>query len=465
MDRQVAASDTLTLAYTGTAVKDTAGNALAVFTGKPIVNGVAGEVTVTITDTLDELNKGGSHTFHAEGGGSKGVIWTVTGKDESQSTVSLAQGTIITSTTGELTVDAAETAAVLTITATSVVDSTKSASIEITLVGADVPLVTAVVVSVQGGGTATVTKGQTLQLSAAVTAVNGASQEVTWSIAEQHATGTTISNTGLLTVAADETNAVLTAQAASKQADFGNVRGQLVITITSPDTPSVSSVWLSGSMANNWTFPGVLMTKEGTVFKWEGLVGVDASFRFSLEDTSGWDDDKARGERYQPAEDNTTLTDDIAAAAIYIARNTGDENAWKITSAGSYRIVFDPSAHTVTVTKLTSSVDTGANITLSITDAGAGLTLIKGSEAVIGGSIGTISKTSGESITIQATTSGYTYEWVINGNYAGKTSGDSITLNAVEFPLGNSTLTLIAKDSSNDKTWSFDKPMSFTVVK
>ncbi|MDR0643718.1 MAG: Ig-like domain-containing protein, partial [Treponema sp.] len=89
LSRAVAAGETLTLTYAGNAVKDTAGNALAAFTGKAIVNNVSGEgaivESVSITDSLTQLNKGDSHTFHAlvtgQNNPSQAVTWTVTGKD------------------------------------------------------------------------------------------------------------------------------------------------------------------------------------------------------------------------------------------------------------------------------------------------------------------------------------------------------------------------------------------------
>jgi hypothetical protein len=199
------------------------------------------------------------------------------------------------------------------------------------------PIVASVTVSAAGGKT-DVYRGKTLQFNIVVLGTEG-SKAVTWSIVEQHATGTTISG-GLLTVAVDETATSLTVKATPTLSDFAGRAGTAEVAVK--DEPGA------------------------------------------------------------------------------------------------------------------------ANITLSIADAGAGLALTKDGDTVTGGSIGTISKTSGESITIQATTSGYTYEWVINGNYAGKTSGGSITLNAANLPLGNSTLTLIA--NKDGVPWSFS-PMSFTVVK
>ena len=75
----------------------------------------------------------------------------------------------------------------------------------------EVPTVTAVTVA---PATATVTKGATQQFTATVTGEHDPAQTVTWTV-EGGTTGTTISDTGLLTVAADETATTLTVTATS----------------------------------------------------------------------------------------------------------------------------------------------------------------------------------------------------------------------------------------------------------
>jgi arylsulfatase len=62
---------------------------------------------------------------------------------------------------------------------------------------------------------ASVQKGGAQQFAAAVSVVAGASEEVTWSVAGGNAEGTAISDSGLLTVAADETSGSLTVTATS----------------------------------------------------------------------------------------------------------------------------------------------------------------------------------------------------------------------------------------------------------
>ncbi|MCL2637897.1 MAG: InlB B-repeat-containing protein [Oscillospiraceae bacterium] len=86
-------------------------------------------------------------------------------------------------------------------------------------------------------GTAEVQKGTAFQLSAAVAGANDPTQTVTWAVSGGIA-GTTINNSGLLTVAADETAETLTVTATS--ALSANISNTAVITIT--DEPSAVEV-------------------------------------------------------------------------------------------------------------------------------------------------------------------------------------------------------------------------------
>ena len=78
-------------------------------------------------------------------------------------------------------------------------------------VNAAVPTVTGVTVS---PGTASVQKGKTQQFTAGVTGTNNPAQTATWTVTGGK-TGTSINNTGLLTVASDETATSLTVTATS----------------------------------------------------------------------------------------------------------------------------------------------------------------------------------------------------------------------------------------------------------
>ncbi|GHV81059.1 hypothetical protein AGMMS49944_28500 [Spirochaetia bacterium] len=167
--------------------------------------GVSG---VTVSPATAAVNPGGTARFTAvvaaSGGAADTVTWNVTG------------GIVETSIDddGLLTVAAGETAAALTVTATSTFDATKD-------------------------GTATVTVSST-----AVVAVSGSeAQTVTWSVSPQN-TGTSIDGDGLLTIAADETAGTLTVKAVSTvtAAKFDTAE----VTVTEPSaTPTVGSVTVS----------------------------------------------------------------------------------------------------------------------------------------------------------------------------------------------------------------------------
>ncbi len=95
--------------------------------------------------------------------------------------------------------------------------------------------------------TVTMQKGSTYQFSATVTGTNNPSQSVTWSVAGGIA-GTSVSSSGLLTVAAGETAASLTVTATSA-VDAGK-SGTATITLEQP-APTYYTVTVNGSYAGN----------------------------------------------------------------------------------------------------------------------------------------------------------------------------------------------------------------------
>jgi hypothetical protein len=162
---------------------------------------------VTVSPGETTFTKGGTRQFTAGVSGSnnpaQAVTWTVEGGGE---------GTGI-SDTGLLTVAANETAASLTVRATSTVDTAKSGTATVTVNSGqgEVPTVSAVTVS---PGETTVTCGGTQSFTAGVSGSNNPAQTVTWTV-EGGGEGTGISETGLLTVAAGEPAASLTVRATS----------------------------------------------------------------------------------------------------------------------------------------------------------------------------------------------------------------------------------------------------------
>jgi sucrose-6-phosphate hydrolase SacC (GH32 family) len=107
--------------------------------------------------------------------------------------------------------------------------------------------------------TASVRKGETQQFTAAVSAVAGASEEVTWSVAGGSNEGAAITASGLLTVAADETATALTVTATSvfdptkagtatvAVSSKTGVEGKLTAGITLFPNPFADKLYLSGA--------------------------------------------------------------------------------------------------------------------------------------------------------------------------------------------------------------------------
>jgi len=123
--------------------------------------------------------------------------------------------------------------------------------------------------------TASVEKGMTHQFTVIVDVVGGASQAVTWTVADNISTGTTIVD-GLLTVAADETATTLTVTAMS---DFDNTKsGTATVTVTAPvivdaeaptiDVQPVAATYTVGETATALSVTAII-TDGGTLsYEW-----------------------------------------------------------------------------------------------------------------------------------------------------------------------------------------------------
>ncbi len=169
------------------------------------------EVTgVGVTPKTAEVEKGKTQQFTATVEGTnladsdKEVTWTVSG---GKSTIDA---------TGKLTVAADETAATLTVTATSKTDDAKSGTATVTVKSTSVTPVAKVTSVTVAPKTATVEVGKTQQFTATVqgTDLAAADKAVTWTVSGGKST---IDATGKLTVAANETAASLTVTATSKK--------------------------------------------------------------------------------------------------------------------------------------------------------------------------------------------------------------------------------------------------------
>ncbi|GAB6390963.1 MAG: hypothetical protein MdMp014T_0336 [Treponematales bacterium] len=142
------------------------------------------------------------------------------------------------------------------------------------------PTVTSVTVTTAGNA-ASVLTGGTLQFSAAVAGENSPSQTVVWSIETTGAaSGTSISATGLLTVAPEETNEKLTIKAVSQQDTSKS--GTKTVSVEPASTNAIATVSISGAGA--WVGEVITATARDA----SGAVVIDAAFQWKrANDASG----------------------------------------------------------------------------------------------------------------------------------------------------------------------------------
>jgi hypothetical protein len=181
--------------------------------------GPAATVTsVAVTPSTADVDQGSTQQFTAtvtgENSPSQGVTWTITGNIDAATSID---------TEGLLTVNQDEPdGTVLTITATSTVDTTQSGTATVTVFyRSAVPVVRSVSVDPLKSHAQ---KGATIQFTVQVSVSGPVGQEpattVNWAIGEAgKKAGTTISATGLLTIASDETLTALTITATSTELD------------------------------------------------------------------------------------------------------------------------------------------------------------------------------------------------------------------------------------------------------
>lgn len=165
--------------------------------------------SVTIAPDEATITKGQKLQFTATvsttGVTNKAVTWKV------DSTSASAGVTI--NEMGLLNVPSDTSASSITVTATSVFDTTKYDTATVTIATGVLPSITSVSVSATADSVA---KDSTLQFSATVVKTGNASEVVTWSVDSTSATdGATISSTGLLSVPADATVEEITVTATS----------------------------------------------------------------------------------------------------------------------------------------------------------------------------------------------------------------------------------------------------------
>ena len=123
--------------------------------------------------------------------------------------------------------------------------------------------------------------------------------------------------------------------------------GKLILGVTesvqSQEFFKLNVVWLVGTMTG-WADgfpPGEQMTGENGNFIWEGDADADSTFRFSLIDTSSYEN-KWWGDWFAPEENGTevTLGDNVNDMLHY----NGDIGiSWSISAKGYYKLIVNPS--------------------------------------------------------------------------------------------------------------------------
>ena len=183
---------------------------------------------------------------------SQEVTWSVSGNKSRNTKISAD---------GLLTVGKDETAERLTIKATSVLDKTKSASVTVDIYQIKI-------VSTVSSVTVTMEPGDKKQLKVVVTGTNNPNQAVTWSVSGNNSKNTTVSATGLVSIAENETADMIVVRATS--VDDTDKYGEFAINITPKAT------YILGDLDGD----GEIMVTDATFIQ-RHLVNIPIPFEFN----------------------------------------------------------------------------------------------------------------------------------------------------------------------------------------
>jgi hypothetical protein len=307
-----------------------------------------GVTKVEITGGNITLNKGVSNDFTATVTGinspSQGVTWSITSGH--------AAGTAFNE--NRLTIAADETAASLTIRATSTADTTKYGEITVTVQGADSPVVTRIDVSAPAGTTEASRNGE-LTFTKTVIVSNGAAETVTWTVGGKDKdgspievkNGTSISNAGVLKIAADEAAVDLVVRATSQQPGYTNIYGEASVFVR-----KLGSVYLIGDEFGNWTDTGTVeLTYAGRgVYTKTVLMSKDKSFRFK--------DNSSNSNYFEPYPDGQSPSGTVDAWQHLSSDESHTRTAWTGSQGGIYEISLNTVTEKVMFTTITKQAIT-----------------------------------------------------------------------------------------------------------
>jgi hypothetical protein len=307
---------TLTIRATST-VDNTKFGTTTVTVSDPPVSGPTVS-SVTVSPPTPTVAKGETQTFIATvtgtGNPAQTVLWSIEGAD--------VTGTTIDSMDGVLTIAAGETAASLTVRATSTVDTTKSGTATVIVSG---PTVSSVTVNPP---TSTVAQGATQPFIATVTGTGNPAQTVTWTVEGAAVSGTTIGSNGVLTIAAGETAATLTVRATST-VDTGKSGTATVIVSAPPDNPTaLVSVSFTGPEDETITLTGVENTLSAAANTpiTVSVTGTYTAYRWALDGEEIWGETGMSLTRYAGSLEvkRHTLT-------VFVTTSAGIEYAKRVT--------------------------------------------------------------------------------------------------------------------------------------
>ncbi len=305
-------------------------SAVITVTYAPAVN------SVTVSPNTDSLMQGESRqlvaTVNAVGGATTTVTWASSDLDNK----------VMVSDSGFVTVAADAATGNYTITATSTADSSIVGTATITVTYA--PAVNGVIVTPDP---ASIVQGDSLQLEAVVEAVGGASTDVTWNSSDQ--TGKVmVSNTGLVTIAADAVPGDYTITATSI-AD-GSKAGRATLTVMY--APAIHHITVNPESANVTQGSSEQLTAAVTA-----VGGADPSVMWASNDSSNKVTVSSTG--------NVSVASD-AVPGDYVITATSMYDLTKVATA-IIKVTYAPAVNSVIINPATDSLMQGESRQLTAT--------------------------------------------------------------------------------------------------
>ena len=254
------------------------------------------------------------------------VIWSISGNTDSNTTIS---------DKGILSVSLNEKAKQITVTATSVADNTKFASVTITIEEI-VPVINGIAITPSVASTVC---GQSCQFNAVVFGFYNPSQSVIWSISGNKSSNTMIDSNGLLKIADNETSKQITVKAVSSadktitasvtvdvmQIKITSTVDNVTVTMETGETQQLKAVVTGTNNPSQkvfWSVSG--NNSENTVINDNGeiTIGKDETSSLIIVKAVSTDDSSKYGEFAISIKQNTLIGDTNGDGNVTIADTT-----------------------------------------------------------------------------------------------------------------------------------------------